>query len=788
MDYLATLNEAQKAAVLNTEGPTMVIAGAGSGKTRVLTLRIAHLMNKGVDPFNILALTFTNKAAREMKERISKISNPNEAKNLWMGTFHSVFARILRSEAEKLHYPSNFTIYDTQDAKSLLKSIIKEMGLDDKVYKPALVYNRISSAKNNLLSAAAYNNNTTIQSEDNQRAKPRIGEIYAKYEQRCFKAAAMDFDDLLFKTNILLRDFPDILYKYQHRFKYILVDEYQDTNFSQYLIVKKLAALNENVCVVGDDAQSIYSFRGANIQNILNFQKDYPDTKTFKLEQNYRSTQTIVNAANHIIKKNKDQLDKDVWTQNTEGNKIKVNRSLTDNEEGVHVASSILETKLNRQAKNSDFVILYRTNAQSRSMEEALRRKDIPYRIYGGTSFYQRKEIKDLLAYARLAINSSDEEALKRVINYPARGIGKTSLDKVVFSASENNTSIWDVISSEKLDRLNLHAGAKSKIKGFVEMINHFKVNIKKKNAYESLEEIAQTTTLLKELFTDKTPEGIARYDNIQELLNGAKEFVDDVDVNEGNIDRSLAVFLQDIALLTDADEKKDDNTEKVSLMTIHAAKGLEYPYVYIVGLEENLFPSQLSLNSRSELEEERRLFYVALTRAEKEVNLSYAASRYRWGNLNYCEPSRFIEEIDQQFLEYNEPPNNQSQEEDNFSQMRNNYFKREAFNTFGDSSNNKLNGMTTKKASKTSKKEEKVIPPFKKMVSIDQAKRKVDPTFAASAEKIQEGLRVEHLRFGKGEVLKLEGVEPNRKATIKFDKVGEKQLLLKFAKLRILK
>ena len=788
MDYLATLNDAQKAAVLNTDGPTMVIAGAGSGKTRVLTLRIAHLMNKGVDPFNILALTFTNKAAREMKGRISKISNANEAKNLWMGTFHSVFARILRSEAEKLHYPSNFTIYDTQDAKSLLKTIIKELGLDDKIYKPALVYNRISSAKNNLLSAAAYNNNTTIQSEDNQRAKPRIGEIYSKYEQRCFKAAAMDFDDLLFKTNILLRDFPDVLYKYQHRFKYILVDEYQDTNFSQYLIVKKLAALNENVCVVGDDAQSIYSFRGANIQNILNFQKDYPDTKTFKLEQNYRSTQTIVNAANYIIKKNKDQLDKDVWTQNIEGNKIKVNRSLTDNEEGMHVASSIIETKLNRQAKNSDFVILYRTNAQSRSMEEALRRKDIPYRIYGGTSFYQRKEIKDLLAYARLAINSSDEEALKRVINYPARGIGKTSLDKVVFFASDNNSSIWDVISSEKLDSLNLHAGAKSKIKGFVEMIKHFKINLKKKNAYESLEEIAQTTTLLKELFTDKTPEGIARYDNIQELLNGAKEFVDDVDVNEGNIDRSLAVFLQDIALLTDADEKKDDDNNKVSLMTIHAAKGLEYPYVYIVGLEENLFPSQLSLNSRSELEEERRLFYVALTRAEKEVNLSYAASRYRWGNLNYCEPSRFIEEIDQQFLEYNEPQNKQDSEEDNFSQVRNNYFKREAFNTFGNSSNNKTKGMTTKKATNSSKKEEKVIPPFKKMVSIDQAKRKVDPTFAASAEKIQEGLRVEHLRFGKGEVLKLEGAEPNRKATIKFNKVGEKQLLLKFAKLRILK
>ncbi|MCB0803347.1 MAG: UvrD-helicase domain-containing protein [Flavobacteriales bacterium] len=780
MSYLDELNPSQREAVVNTEGPVMVIAGAGSGKTRVLTYRIAHLMSKGVDPFQILALTFTNKAAKEMKERIGKIVGAGEAKNLWMGTFHSIFARILRSEAEKLHYPSNFTIYDSADSKSLIKSIIKDLGLDDKVYKPGLVLNRISAAKNNLLSATAYTANTTIVAEDRQSAKPRIGDIYKAYESRCFKSAAMDFDDLLFKTNILMRDFPEVLYKYQHRFKYLLVDEYQDTNFSQYLLVKKLGALNENICVVGDDAQSIYSFRGANIQNILNFQQDYKDTKVYKLEQNYRSTKNIVNAANHVIGHNKDQLQKEVWTDNGVGNKIKVSKSLTDNEEGNQVANSIIETKHNNQALNSDFAILYRTNAQSRAMEEALRKKDIPYRIYGGLSFYQRKEIKDILAYCRLVINPDDEEALKRVINYPTRGIGKTSLDHISLISNEQNISMWKVISSNILMNLPINAGAKNKIRSFVDMIRNFQLMQSKKNAYELAEEIAKSSTILSDLFSDRTPEGIARYDNIQELLNGIKDFVDHSETEEE--DKSLAVFLQDIALLTDADNDKDNDPNKVTLMTIHAAKGLEFPYVYIVGLEENLFPSQMSLSSRSDLEEERRLFYVALTRAEKEVNLSFATSRYRWGNLIYCEPSRFIEEIDEQFLDYTEA---KEKAISTFDNERSSYFKT---NNTSNSKYNKRVGMSKVAKKDTKTPPEKIIPPHKKMVSIDNANRPVDPSFAATASKIEKGMRVEHLRFGKGEVTEMEGKEPNIKATIQFDQGGEKQLLLKFAKLRILK
>jgi len=782
MSYLDQLNPAQREAVLHTEGPSMVIAGAGSGKTRVLTYRIAHLMEKGVDPFNILSLTFTNKAAREMKVRIAKIVGESETKNLWMGTFHSVFARILRAESEKLHYPSNFTIYDTQDSRSLIKSIIKDLGLDDKVYKPALVLNRISSAKNNLLNAAGYNQSTNIQAEDRQSAKPKIGEIYTQYEQRCFKSAAMDFDDLLFKTNILLRDFPDILYKYQHRFKYILVDEYQDTNFSQYLIVKKLAALNENVCVVGDDAQSIYAFRGANIQNILNFQRDYPDCKVFKLEQNYRSTKNIVNAANKVIEKNKDQLEKVVWTENTDGQKIKVHHTLTDNEEGNLVANSIIETKMNEQARNHDFAILYRTNAQSRAMEESLRRKDVPYRIYGGLSFYQRKEIKDILAYARMAINPDDEEALKRVINYPARGIGKTTLDRISFFANENQISMWEVISSGKVNQLQINAGVKNKIAHFVEMVKNFGRLSKQKNAYEVMEDIARTSTLLKDLFSDKSPEGIARYDNIQELLNGVREFVEDTEAEQSGSD--LGEFMKDVALLTDADEKDDEDMDKVSLMTIHAAKGLEFPYVFIVGLEENLFPSQMSLNSRADLEEERRLFYVALTRAEKAVQLSYAASRYKWGNLIYCEPSRFIEEIDEEFLDYTEP----EEASDSFTTARNSFFTAGNQTNSGSGQFKKRVSMSSVKKKNADKPSEKVVPPHKKMVSVDSAKREVDPSFAGNVNKIETGMRVEHLRFGKGEVKSMEGNEPNKKATILFDKVGEKQLLLKFAKLRILK
>ena len=799
MSYLDGLNSAQRAAVEYTEGPSMVIAGAGSGKTRVLTYRIAHLMKKGVDPFNILALTFTNKAAREMKDRVAKISGPQEAKNLWMGTFHSVFARILRAEAEKLHYPTNFTIYDTQDSKSVIKAIVKELGLDDKSYKVNLVMNRISSAKNNLLSAAAYATNTNIQAEDRQMAKPKIGEIYRLYEQRCFKAAAMDFDDLLFKTNILLRDFPDVLYKYQHRFKYILVDEYQDTNFSQYLIVKKLAALNENVCVVGDDAQSIYSFRGANIQNILNFQRDYPDSKLFKLEQNYRSTKNIVNAANHIIENNKDQLEKEVWTDNSSGSKIKVSHTLTDNEEGRSVANAIIETKFNQQANNKDFAILYRTNAQSRSIEEALRKKDIPYKIYGGTSFYQRKEIKDLISYCRLVINPDDDEAIKRVINYPKRGIGNTTIDKITILANEQEKSLWKILESPQIENLGINAGAKNKIRHFTSMIKSFQMLSKHKNAHEVMEEVAKTSTILNDLFSDKSPEGVARYDNIMELLNGVKEFVEndevaeddkavpipeEMAVEEGN-EKSLAVFLQDIALLTDADSNDKDDFNKVSLMTVHASKGLEFPYVFIVGMEENLFPSQMALNSRSDLEEERRLFYVALTRAEKEVQISYAASRYRWGNLIYCEPSRFIEEIDPKYLDYDKV----EEETPTFEKERNNFFRTQSKPSQGSNfKSSKSIGMSKVKKNDPKKPTQKIIPPHKKMVSVDDAKREVDPSFVTTAGKIEEGMRVDHLRFGKGVVSNIEGEDPNRKATIQFDKVGEKQLLLKFAKLRILR
>lgn len=777
MDYLEGLNEAQKQAVINTEGPTMVIAGAGSGKTRVLTYRIAHMMQKGVDPFNILSLTFTNKAAKEMKERISKIVGTGESRNLWMGTFHSIFARILRSEAEKLHYPSNFTIYDTSDAKSLLKDIMKQVGVDDKTYKPALVLNRISSAKNNLMSANAYLNNVTIQAEDRQMGKPKIGEIYKLYEQRCFRAGAMDFDDLLFKTNILLRDFPDVLHKYQHRFKYILVDEYQDTNYSQYLIVKKLAAVTENLCVVGDDAQSIYAFRGANIQNILNFEKDYPDMKTFKLEQNYRSTQNIVNAANSAIKNNKEQLKKDVWTSNEEGSKIKVTHSLTDNEEGRQVANSIFETKLNNQVQNDAFAILYRTNAQSRSLEEALRKKDIPYKIYGGLSFYQRKEIKDILAYCRIVINPADEEALKRVINYPARGIGKTTLDRIMFAANENEVSLWDVIKNIKTINAGVSAAVQNKLADFAMMVRNFSSQLDNLNAYDLASNIAQSTGILKEHFSDKTPEGIARYDNIQELLNGMKEFVDDRPEGD-ETQRGLSLYMEDIALLTDADKDTEEDKNKVSLMTIHASKGLEYPYVYLVGLEENLFPSQMSLNSRADLEEERRLFYVALTRAEKQVFISYASSRYKWGNLISCEPSRFIEEIDEKYLEYDAPSIGESP----IRQMQ---------RTSNERIENKPSYTAAKKMTYKTKKTEiapaKVIPPRKNLKQVNSSMPD-DPNYTVIAENLVEGTRVRHLRFGKGEITKIEGVNPNQKATIIFDEIGEKQLLLKFAKLMILK
>lgn len=796
--YLDELNPVQRQAAIATEGPVMIIAGAGSGKTRVLTYRIAHLIEKGVDPFNILALTFTNKAAREMKARIGKLIGNDRAKALWMGTFHSVFAKILRFEAEKMGYPSNFTIYDTDDSKSVIKEVLKQFNLDDKIYKPSIVYNRISSAKNNLISPKQYLNNTTIQTEDRSSQKPMLGQVYEAYAKRCFKAGAMDFDDLLFNTNILMRDFPDVLFKYQNKFKYILVDEYQDTNFSQYVIVKQLAARFENICVVGDDAQSIYAFRGANIQNILNFKKDYPDLKTFKLEQNYRSTQTIVKVANAVIANNKDQFEKNTFTENALGEKIRVIRATTDNEEGMKVATSIFETKMREQAMNSNFAVLYRTNAQSRSLEEALRKQNIPYKIYGGVSFYQRKEIKDLLAYFRLSINNQDDESLRRIINYPTRGIGNTTIDKLDVCAAEHNISIFEVCENAKEFNLGINSGTLSKINDFVGMIKLFSLQIPIKDAFEVGNAIAVNTGLLKDLYADKTPEGLSRYENIQELLNGLKDFVEqsrtpqeeelkDAIVSSQELKdpedlfaeapsavlRTLDEFMQEITLMTDADkeEEKEDNKDYVSLMTIHAAKGLEFPYVYIVGLEENLFPSQMSINSRADLEEERRLFYVALTRAEKRATLTYATTRYRFGNVLFCEPSRFLEELDADFVEYPEEPATKAFGAGTFDSFRNDYFDEHP-----------------KEVEFKSKFTPKPKTPIKKTLVKVNNNKPVSPGLGSDPEvlkNVKQGSVIEHERFGQGTVQLLEGEYPNIKATVKFQ-VGVKQLLLKFARIKL--
>ena len=765
--YLDELNPEQRKAVEHTKGPVMVLAGAGSGKTRVLTYRIAHMILTGVDSFSIISLTFTNKAAKEMKERVSKIVGPSESRNIWMGTFHSVFARILRSEATLLGYPSNFTIYDSDDSKSLIKRIIKEFNLDDKVYKPNLVLSRISAAKNNLISANNYVNNSVIQTEDSQSRKPELGRIFQSYEKRCFQSGAMDFDDLLYKTNILFRDHASVLLKYQDKFRYILVDEYQDTNFSQYLILKKLAARFENICVVGDDAQSIYSFRGANIQNILNFQKEYSDAKVFKLEQNYRSTQNIVKAANGLIAKNTEQIKKDVWTENTEGEKIKIIKTLSDNEEGYEVANDIFYRRGNEQRANSDFAILYRTNSQSRSIEEALRKKDIPYRIYGGLSFYHRKEIKDLLAYFRLAINPRDEEALKRIINYPKRGIGKTTLDKILLAASQHEKSVLEVVKNPLKFGVQLSPSVIGKLNSFSELIDTYHDIIEKGDAYDIASKISSSSGVLKELYIDKSIEGVTRYDNIQELLSGIKEFAEQetieegIDLPDGNDQRTLGVYMQDIALLTDTDKNKNE-TDVVSLMTIHASKGLEFPYVYIVGMEENLFPSQLSINSRTELEEERRLFYVALTRAEIKATLSFSTTRYRWGNLTYAEPSRFLQELDVQYIDQIEEKKSKSNSSFDF--------EKEAKNTRLNERSSTLNLKKTRN--------------LKRVVNSSSTPSTFEGTDLSGLKK---GDQVIHQRFGKGTVLELEGNSPNKKATVDFEEVGSKSLLLKFAKLQIL-
>ncbi|MFV0531210.1 MAG: ATP-dependent helicase [Flavobacteriales bacterium] len=757
-DYLETLNTAQRKAVETTEGPLMVIAGAGAGKTRVLTYRIAHLMTKGVDSFHILALTFTNKAAREMKGRIEAIVGDSEAKNLWMGTFHSVFARILRAEADKLGYPNNFTIYDTQDSVGVITKIIKEMQLDKDVYKPKQILGRISQYKNNLITVRAYFNNVELQEADAAAMRPKTGDIYKLYVERCFKSGAMDFDDLLLRTNELLTRFPEVLSKYQDRFRYILVDEYQDTNHSQYLIIKALASRYENLCVVGDDAQSIYAFRGANIQNILNFQNDYSDTQLVRLEQNYRSTKNIVRAANDIIAKNKNQIQKDVWTANDEGELIKVYRALSDGEEGRYVASTIFDKSLSEQKHYKDFCVLYRTNAQSRAIEEALRKKNIPYKIYGGLSFYQRAEIKNVLAYLRILVNPNDEEALVRIINYPKRGIGQTTINKLVVGANKKGLSLYETIQNAHRLDLDINTGTLKKLREFYILLESYALMQKEQDASETAAYIIKTSGIVKSLKEDDTPEGISRYENVQELLNSIKGYVEEEQQIE-NGDSSLTGFLENVALSSDLDKDTKEDENKVSLMTIHLAKGLEFPVVMIVGLEENLFPSMMALNSRQDLEEERRLFYVALTRGKQQVMLSYAVTRYRWGKLVDSEPSRFIEEIDDIFLDTTLA-----------------FLKRKFINNSGlDAS------VFGENLSRYNKKPKRAI--LKKLKS----ESFVENNLRSSIDGLKVGLNVEHVRFGRGKILNIEGnKEDDVKIVVEFQHVGKKKLLYKFAKGKI--
>jgi len=779
IDYLSGLNEPQREAVLHKDGPAMIIAGAGSGKTKVLTTRIAHLMAEHkIDSFNILALTFTNKAAREMKERVERTLGNTDARNLYIGTFHSVFARILRSEAHRMGYPNSFTIYDTDDAKSVVKTVVNELNLDDKHYKPATVYNRISSAKNALVGPAEYANDYYIQQEDLRSNRPAIAQIYDAYAKRCFKNGAMDFDDLLIKMYELLKNFPEALSKYQRKFKYILIDEYQDTNPAQYEIIKLLGAQHENVCVVGDDAQSIYSFRGATIQNILQFQKDYDDVKVVKLEQNYRSTQNIINVANEIISNNKGQIEKHLFTENAEGEKIKLVRTMTDNEEGKFVADTIQEQKLRNHFNNKDFAILYRTNAQSRAFEESLRRMGIAYTIYGGISFYQRKEIKDYVAYLRLLVNSRDEEALKRIINIPARGIGKTSVDRAILAANENNISFFEVLKRAK--EFGYKGGTLESIDNFVLMIKSFASMLQTKNAYEVAVHVGKQTAFVKELFNDKSTEGVQRYENIQELLNSIKEWTESPDNEEGElVDKSLGSYLQQITLLTDADEK-DPNADTVKLMTIHAAKGLEFSCVFAAGLEEMLFPNAMSINTREELEEERRLFYVVITRAKKKLWITYVNTRYKFGSLVQNEPSRFLSEIPEQYTD---------------KSYAGGGAKNQSFG-FGSSAYERMNGggygngaydAERKYGAPPNKKKEAtpayVVPkPQNKTIEHTPSADFVPSDTSA----LKEGQKVEHQKFGFGDVVKMEGSAHNPIATVKFALNGEKKIMLNYAKLRI--
>jgi DNA helicase-2/ATP-dependent DNA helicase PcrA len=756
-NYLNDLNESQKQAVINTEGPSLVIAGAGAGKTRVLTYRIVHLLQKGVPAGKILALTFTNKAAKEMKERITRIVSPAIARYLWMGTFHSIFAKILRMEGERLGYKPNFTIYDSSDSKSLIRTIIRELNLDDNIYKPGLIASRISSSKNNLVTSSMYASDSSMHEYDKASRIPLLSDVYKTYAARCFKANAMDFDDLLLNTNILFRDFPDLLAAYQERFRYVLVDEYQDTNYSQYLIVKKLAASHQNLCVVGDDAQSIYSFRGARIENILEFKNDYSDYQLFKLEQNYRSTQTIVNAANTIIANNEGQIKKNVFSMNETGEKIQVFQSVTDSEEGFNVSSDIFDKKFSQQLNWSDFAILYRTNAQSRIFEETLRRKNIPYKIYGGLSFYERKEIKDLLAYFRMVINPEDEEALKRSVNYPKRGIGDTTIQKIFDLASEFNLTAWSVLNEAGKYPQHFNSGTVKKLSLYAGVINNLRLNADTTDAFVKAREIALGSGIMRELKEGKSPEEVSRYENLEELLNAIKVFTEAAETNgEPSI---LEAYMANVALLTDQDTENDEDRNKVTLMTMHSAKGLEFKHVYIVGMEDTLFPSPMSSGSARELEEERRLFYVAITRAEKQATLSYALNRYKWGNLERCSPSRFIREMDQKFLHYPQ-----------------------------------TGGKTLQKANHTVIKPSPFLEESKVYAKDERLKRISDrePVSAAGTKFMptdstlfSEGDSVQHERFGNGTIISIEGQPPNTTATVDFAKEGHKKLLLRFAKLR---
>jgi len=758
-EYLKDLNDAQRQAVENYKGASLVIAGAGSGKTRVLTYRIAHLLQNGVKPYRILALTFTNKAAKNMKERIGALVSHEQASNLWMGTFHSLFARILRREAEFLGYPSNFTIYDTIDSRNLVKLIIKDLKLDDKAYKPAEVFGRISYAKNNLITPEVYQTNAQVQTTDMARGRPKMGEIYRIYTKRCKKNGAMDFDDLLLQINLLFRDNPATLDKYRNAFDYILVDEYQDTNYSQYLILKQLATIHQNICVVGDDAQSIYSFRGARIENILNFKNDYPDYNLYKLEQNYRSTQMIVNAANSIIQKNKDQIEKEIYSKEELGDKIQVVKARNDKEEGFIVANSITEIRFNEQLEYKRFAVLYRTNAQSRIFEESLRKLNIPYKVYGSVSFYQRKEIKDLLAYFRLVVNPADDESLRRIINYPLRGIGKTTVDKITEYANKLDTSLWKVLTHLDQTQLGLNQGTLKKLSGFTSMIREFREKLMEMEAFDLAYTIANATGIIKDLRTEKTPEAISRYENIEELLNGIKDFTDNKESEE---ELTLSNYLQDVTLMTDADNETEEDINKVSIMTVHAAKGLEFRHVFIAGMEEELFPSGMNTGDLKGLEEERRLFYVALTRAEKTATITFADSRYKWGLQTSTSPSRFIKELDKKYvtLPHDFYPVIPQVQEDSPTIKHKDYSKK--YPTLQKKSREQVGD--------------------RNLLNLEKAETK---SGNVSPDKIEVGMKVEHPRFGIGEVIKMEGEAPNTKATVRFA-VGQKQLLLKFAKLNV--